>query len=231
MDDDDWSPRSFNNYVAYLNSVWTWAEDEGLVRENPILKIEKFGKRYLTKEVIVPSLALIRTIFALSAKPQFKHLRAALDLGFGLAMRNSEISRLEWSNIQSDLIQVPNNVAKGGRGRNIQRTDLLNGVFESLNKAKRSNSNGPIILKGWRRSLTPLFEAAGLGKPRNIMRRSGASYFFHAAGSEAATRQMMGHTQNSGIFTSSYQALSFSSGQERIAISKADGLAYYQIWV
>ena len=227
LDDQDWSPRTFNNYRDYLNSLFKWAAEKKYVQENPVKEIEKFAKKFITKEVIVPSVQTVGRILKLAQNEKYRHLQPALDLGFGFAMRSSEISGMLRENITPEVIHVPASIAKSGQARNISPSPLLAGVFESLLSAK---GTGLIMRDGWRRELTNLFEEAGLGKPRNIMRKSGGSYHFHATSNEALTREIMGHTEDSQIFTSSYKALRFGDAASKTPISQADGAAYYQSW-
>jgi hypothetical protein len=133
----------------------------------------------------------------------YRQLRPAIDAGFGLALRSSEITGMDWRNVTKKVFHVPASIAKNGIARNIQRTPLLDGIFRSL--LTQHQGGGPLVAKGWRRELTNRLEEVELGKPRNIMRKSGGSYHFHATGSEALTQELMGHTEDSNIFSSSLQ--------------------------
>ena len=231
LDDQDWSPHSFNNYRDMLHSLFKWGiESNKCQTGNPVTKIEKFSKKMMTKEVIVPAVPVVRRILKACNKSEFTHLRPAIDCGFGFAMRSSEISGMDWSNVGDRVIHIPGSIAKNGVPRNIQRTPLLEGVFKSLLAQRPKSRKGPLVPSGWRRDLTKLFESIGLGKPRNIMRKSGGSYFFHATGSEPATQELMGHTEDSNIFRASYKALVFGDPSNKTPLGTADGLAYYKLW-
>jgi len=227
MDDDDWEPRTFNNYCDYIASVFKWGIENNKVSQNPVKKIEQYDKKMIHKEVVVPDVGIIARILSLTKK-KYRRLRPALDLGFGLAMRSSEISRMDWANVRKQLIHVPASIAKNGEPRNIERSPLLDGVFRSLHSMHQTS--GPIMYKGWRRDLTRLYEEAGIGKARNVARKSGATYHYHATGDEALTRKNMGHTQNSAVFSSSYKALNLSDGATMTPIEKTDGMAYFALW-
>jgi len=227
LDDQDWSPRSYNNYRDYILSVYKWAIEKKFAKDNPAAAIEKFAKKFITSEVIVPSVPMIARILELAGKKKYHHLQPALDLGLGFGMRSSEIGGTVWENITKAVVHVPGSVAKGGQARNISPTPLLKGVFTSLLSQKAS---GLVVPSGWRRDLTELFEEAGLGKPRNIMRKSGGSYHYHATGSEAQTQEMMGHTEDSNIFNSAYKALRYGDSATKTPISTDDGEAYYRCW-
>jgi integrase len=227
LDDQDWSARTFNNYHAYISGLYRWGIENNFAILNPTAKIEKYAKKFITKEVIVPDVGKVGRILKLARKEKYFHLRPGLDLGFGLAMRSSEISKMVWENVTELLVHVPNSVGKGGRGRNIARRPLLDGVFSSLIAQK---GTGQIMPKGWRRDLTELFLEVGLGKPRNVLRKSGGSYHYHATGDEALTQEMMGHTEDSNIFGSCYKALRFGDVLNKTPIGTADGLAYYRLW-
>ncbi|HEX4139887.1 MAG TPA: hypothetical protein VHY09_06030, partial [Candidatus Methylacidiphilales bacterium] len=64
LDDQDWSPRTFNNYRDYLSSLFKWAVPK-YVKTNPIVAIEKYAKKFCTPEVIVPDVATVARIFRL----------------------------------------------------------------------------------------------------------------------------------------------------------------------
>jgi integrase len=183
LDDQDWSCRTFNNYHAYISSVFAWAIENKFATHNPVAKIEKYAKKFITREVIVPAVPVIKRVLQLARTPKYRHLKSCLDLGFGFAMRSSEISELDWADITKDVVHVSSSVAKGGRARNIGRRPLLEGIFNSLLAEKKQS--GKVAPKGWRRDLTQLFIEAGMGKPRNIVRKAGGSYHFHATGNEA----------------------------------------------
>ena len=84
--------------------------------------------------------------------------------------------------------------------------------------------------KGWRRLLTELFIEAGLGQPRNMLRKASSSCHFHATGNEALTREIMGHADDSTIFGETYRALDMSDGSAKRAITKKDGEAHFALW-
>ena len=149
LDDQDWSPRTYNNYRDYLYSVFKWACPK-YVKVNPVASIEKYAKKFITSEVIVPDIATVTRVFRLMRKKKYRHLLPARDLCFGLALRSSEAKEMTWENIREQVIQVPNAIAKGGRGRNISRRPLLEGIFRSL-LAQKGNQTGRILPKGWRR--------------------------------------------------------------------------------
>jgi hypothetical protein len=199
------------------------------VNVNPVANIEKYAKKFVTSEVIVPDVPTVARIFRLMRKKRYRHLLPARDLCFGLALRSSEASGMVWESVRDQVIQVPNAIAKGGRGRNISRRPLLDGVFRSL-LAQKGNQTGLILPPGWRRKLTKLFQEAGLGKPRNIMRKSGGSYHYHATGDEALTKDMMSHTEDSRMFSEAYKALDYATLDRKDPISQEDGIAYYQLW-
>ena len=86
----------------------------------------------LTKEVIVPAVNVVGRILKTSDAKAYRHLRPAIDAGFGLALRSSEITGMDWRNVTEKVFHVPASIAKNGKPRNIQRTPLLDGVFRSL---------------------------------------------------------------------------------------------------
>jgi integrase len=232
MEDEEWAPRTFNNYRDHISSLFEWGLKEDYLEHNPAAKIEKFSKKVLEQPLLVPEVEAVGRVLKLTQRKRSRSLQPAVDLGFGFALRSSEINGMNWEDVNEEFVHVPAAIAKNGIARTILRTPLTEGVFRSLLAAKKSahKGRGAIMYKGWRRDLTELFEEAGLGKPRNVMRKSGASYHYHATGNEALTREMTGHTAKSKVFGSSYKAMLLTDGTNRTPITQTDGLAYYELW-
>lgn len=228
LDDLDVPPRTWNNYRDYLFGVFKWGIAQEYITVNPVAKIEKYGKKMLSKEVILPPLELFARAMKLSLKPKYLPVRPALDLGLGLMMRSCEIGRLEWDAIAKDVIRVSSKVGKYNKPRNIHRSPLLEPVFKSL--MRRHQTTGPVVPKNWRRLLTELFEEAGLGQLRNMLRKTSSSCHYHATGNEALTREIMGHADDSTIFGEVYRALDMSDGTAKKAITKKDGEVHFDLW-
>jgi len=112
LDDQDWSPRTFNNNRYCLYAFFKWAVEEKYVKENPIAKIEKYSKKLISKELIVPSVSSVAKILTAAEQEKFHHLQAALDLGFGLALRASEISKMVCEDITEQVVHVPSEAAR-----------------------------------------------------------------------------------------------------------------------
>jgi integrase len=99
-----------------------------------VAKIDKYGKKMLTKEVVLPPLAQFARVLELSQKPKYLVVRPALDLGLGLMMRSCEISKLRWEVVGKHVIQISRDLGKYGKPRNIHRSPHLTRVFNSLHE-------------------------------------------------------------------------------------------------
>lgn len=124
---------------------------------------------------------------------------------------SGEISRLDWQNVGSSEIYVPQEVSKTGADRIIPVLPVLR---RALNGRPESGSVTP---PNWKRSWQRIRKTAGISDLKDVLRHTFASHFLAAFG-EDATKQAMGHTAGSNTLFRHY----------RRAVTEADGTAFFQ---
>jgi integrase len=196
-----YSPQSRTNYRRVIGLLFSYAESRGIIERNPILRTAK------PKLVDRPP-----EIFAID------ELRALLEAGNRIAsdvvpmlaigafagLREAEIQRLDWSEI--DLarghIEVKAAKAKSARRRIVPIQPNLAGWLRPY-----AGRSGRVVPAGARRKLDRVREEAGLARwPQNGLRHSFASYRLAAIHDAPRVSAELGHTSPQMLY-STYREL------------------------
>ncbi len=106
MEEEEWAPRTFNNYRDYIFTLFDWGIEEGYLGNNPASKIEKFSKKVLEQPLLVPEVEAVGRVLILIRRKRSSSLQPAVDLGFGFALRSWEISGMNWEDVTANFIHV-----------------------------------------------------------------------------------------------------------------------------
>lgn len=112
---DDISPRSFNNYLSFMTTLFEWLQEKGYVSGNPFAKIRRKPKKLMEKKRRVLTEAELSTLFAFLQEENPEYMAACL-LCYCCLLRPKEISLLQCSdvNLERQVVHVPALVAKNG---------------------------------------------------------------------------------------------------------------------
>ncbi len=114
---DDISPRSFNNYLSFMGTLFDWMKEKGYASANPFEKIRRKPKRMMPakKRRTLTDQELERLLGYLQlSNPEYM---AVCILCLCCLMRPKEIAELRCSDIdiRRQVVHVPADVAKNGK--------------------------------------------------------------------------------------------------------------------
>ena len=114
-DREDISPRSFNNYLSFMVTLFDWLIEKGYVGGNPFAKIRRKPKRLMEKKRRLLTEAELAALFSFLQEKHPEYLAACL-LCYCCLLRPKEISLLKCSDIDlsRQVVHVPALVAKNG---------------------------------------------------------------------------------------------------------------------
>lgn len=113
---EDISPRSFNNYLSFMTTLFDWLKEKGYVGSNPFQDIRRKPKRLMEKKRRLLTDAELEALFAFLQEENREYLVVCL-LCFCCFMRPKEIALLRCSDIdvRRQVVHVPALVAKNGK--------------------------------------------------------------------------------------------------------------------
>ena len=114
-DKDAISPRSFNNYLSFMCTLFSWMVEKGYACTNPFLKIKRKPARLMKKKRRLLTDAELETLFSFLGRENVQ-FRAVCALCLCCFMRPKEIALLRCSDIdlERQVIHVAADVAKNG---------------------------------------------------------------------------------------------------------------------
>ena len=114
-DKDAISPRSFNNYLSFMCTLFSWMVEKGYACTNPFLKIKRKPARLMKKKRRLLTDAELETLFSFLGQENVQ-FRAVCALCLCCFMRPKEIALLRCSDIdlERQVIHVAADVAKNG---------------------------------------------------------------------------------------------------------------------
>ena len=92
------SAKTFNNYVAFYRSLFTWLEEKGYVAENVFDGFKKKPRRLTVKTRRIFNDEELRTLFDYLGKTNPEYLAMCI-LCYGCLMRPKEIALLKWKDM------------------------------------------------------------------------------------------------------------------------------------
>ena len=209
------SPASKNHYKGHMGVVFSFAIDQGWLKENPCDPIKKFKDRSGKQpEIFTP----------LEAAKILEHARAdmipALAIGLFAGLRPTECQRLDWSEIRWDRKQlwVDSTKTKTAQPRWVAMSDNL---IEWLTPYRQAS--GPVDPLGkWnrRRLNRDAVQKAGLKHwAKDGLRHSFGSYHMALYQNAALTADEMGHMSTKMIH----------EHYENPRVTREDALTYFAI--
>jgi integrase len=203
------SPQSRTNYRTVIGLLFSNAENRGIIERNPILRTAKPKLVDAPPDIFTP--AELRVLLE-TAHAQAPDVLPMLAIGAFAGLRDAEIKRLDWSEV--DLarghIEVKAAKAKSARRRIVPIQPNLAAWLRPYAPMK-----GHILPKGARGKLDRVREAAGLLKwPNNGLRHSFASYRLAAIHDAPRVAAELGHTSPQMLY-STYREVVLPEEAER----------------
>lgn len=185
--------QSKANHRRLLHNFFAYAVGRGYADENPVSRAAKVKVIRKPPGILSPA----DTAALLAASPA--EIIPALAIGFFAGLRTSEISRLDWSQIdlKRGFIEVTAEIAKSSHRRLVNITENLRAWLEP-----QARLSGPVRLSDMMHHdrVTLARKEAGIKWPPNACRHSFASYHLAKNQDAAATALQLGHANTSVLF-------------------------------
>jgi integrase len=207
--DLDCAPKSRANFRANVGVLFSHAERRRMIDSNPILRTSR--PKLLEK---APEILSVDELGGLlhAARASVQDVVPMLAIGAFAGLRDAEIKRLEWSEIdlRRGLIEVTANKAKTARRRIIR---IQSNLAQWL--APYSKMSGAVAPVNARKKLDTVRSAAGLRHwSNNGLRHSFASYRLAATSNAAMVATELGHSTTQMLY-STYRELVLPEAAER----------------
>jgi integrase len=189
------SPKSRLNYRANVGVLFSYAKQRRMISENPIeftarpKLVDKAPDTFTVDELR----ALLEA--AQSAEPSVVPM---LTIGAFAGLRDSEIKRLDWSEVDlaRGFVKVAAAKAKSARRRLVP---ISCNLMEWLRPY--GNMTGPVVPDGYRGKLERVRKVAGIDWKHNALRHSFASYRLMATNNAAQVALELGHASSAMLFS------------------------------
>ena len=203
------SPQSRTNYRTVIGLLFSNAESRGIIERNPILRTAKPKLVDAPPDIFTPD--ELRLLLE-TAHAQAHDVLPMLAIGAFAGLREAEIQRLDWSEVDLTRahIEVTAAKAKTARRRIVQIQPNLAAWLRPYAMMK-----GHIVPVGARRKLGRVRKGAGLTRwPKNGLRHSFASYRLAAIHDAPRVASELGHTSPQMLY-STYRELVLPEEAER----------------
>ena len=124
------APVLANRVLQYTSKFFKWCIGRGYIEHNPAANIPKPAKESSRERVL--SLAEARSIYQAAEECLGPITCAFVRLLMLTGQRRSEISHLEWTELQSDRIEIGGHRSKNGKPITTPLTDEANAVLAAL---------------------------------------------------------------------------------------------------
>jgi integrase len=205
----DCAPKSRANFRANVGVLFSYAERRRMIESNPILRT---ARPKLPDNP--PEIFRVDELNALlgAANRLFPDVLPMLAIGAFAGLRDAEIKRLDWSEIDlvRGFVEVKGSKAKSARRRIVQIQPNLAAWLRPY-----SGMSGQLVPVNARNKLDVIRKAAGLTHwPKNGLRHSFASYRLAAIQDAPRVAAELGHTSPQMLY-STYRELVLPEEAER----------------
>lgn len=213
LDEYLWKPRNQNNYRDTWVTFFEYCRKLDYCRENPATKIDPIP----VDEVIVKPYTVEECQAYLHATEEIAPAYVPfLALGFFAGIRTTELERMAWDQVGAEVIDI---MPEGSKVRTHREVIIPDNLHRWLDKHR---DKGPILKAGFKNfhdhHKPQILEVAKIQPPpRNVARKSYASYHYALTGSASRTAANMG-TSEAKVF-SNYRG----------KVSQKDAERYFQI--
>jgi len=203
------SPKSRANYRANIGVLFSYAEKRGIIEKNPVVRTAK--PKLVDHPPEIFTVDELRGLLEAAQRTE-RDVLPMLAIGAFSGLRDAEIKRLEWSevNLRRGFIDVKAAKAKSARRRLVP---ILPNLAEWLKPY--STMKGHVVPQAVRGKIDRVCEGAGLARwPKNGLRHSFASYRLAAIHDAPRVASELGHTSPQMLY-STYRELVLPEEAER----------------
>jgi len=204
------SPKTRTNFRANISVLFSYAARRRMIDSNPVLHTAK--PKLPDKPPEIFTVDELRALLDTAVNRVAPEVVPMLAIGAFAGLRDAEIKRLDWSEV--DLarghIEVKAAKAKSARRRIVPMQPNLTAWLRPYSAMK-----GRLVPEGYRSSLDRVRKAAGLARwPQNGLRHSFASYRLGAIHDAPRVASELGHTSPQMLY-STYRELVLPEEAER----------------
>jgi Site-specific recombinase XerD len=203
------SPKSRANYRANVGVLFSYAERRRMIDSNPILHTARPKLPDNPPEIFVVD--ELRSLLE-AAQRTAPDVLPMLTIGAFSGLRDAEIKRLDWSEVDQKrgYIEVKAQKAKSARRRIVEMQPNLREWLRPY-----AEMTGGVVPANWRKKLDSVRKAAALARwPQNGLRHSYASYRLAAIHDAPRVASELGHTSPKMLY-SNYRELVLPEEAER----------------
>ena len=189
------SPKSRMNFRQHIGVLFSYAKQRQMITENPIEFTTK--PKLIDKAPEIFSIDELQTLLE-AAQKQEPDVLPMLAIGAFAGLRDSEIKRLNWTEVRPvrGHIEVTAAKAKSARRRLVP---IQPNLMEWLRPY--SGMTGPVVPARYKGKLGRVRKAAGLTHwPKNGLRHSFASYRYASTQDATMTAHDLGHSGTQLLF-------------------------------
>jgi len=204
-----YSPQSRTNYRTVIGLLFSYAESRGIIERNPIPRTAK--PKLVDSSPEIFAVDELRALLD-AANRIAPDVLPALTIGAFAGLRDAEIRRLDWTEVDfaRGHVEVKAAKAKSARRRLVSIQPNLAAWLRPYAEMK-----GRVVPPGARRKLNRVRKAAGLARwPQNGLRHSFASYRLAATHDAPRVASELGHTSAHMLY-STYRELVLPEEAER----------------
>ena len=203
------SPKSRANYRANVGVLFSYAERRRMIDSNPILHTARPKLPDNPPEIFsVDELAALLN----AAAKRVPGVLPMLAIGAFAGLRDAEIKRLDWSEVDQKRghIEIKSSKSKSARRRIVEMQPNLREWLRPY-----AGMTGAVAAVNWRKKLDLVRKAAELARwPQNGLRHSFASYRLAACHDAPRVSSELGHTSPKMLY-STYRELVLPEDGER----------------
>jgi len=203
------SPKSRANYRANVGVLFSYAERRRIIDSNPILHTARPKLPDNPPEIFsVDELAALLN----AAAKRVPGVLPMLAIGAFAGLRDAEIKRLDWSEVDQKRghIEIKSSKSKSARRRIVEMQPNLREWLRPY-----AGMTGAVAAVNWRKKLDLVRKAAELARwPQNGLRHSFASYRLAACHDAPRVSSELGHTSPKMLY-STYRELVLPEDGER----------------
>jgi integrase len=144
---DRGAPVQARRIHAHLHRFFNWCVGRGIITANPVSGVEKLGANVARERVLIDA-----EIVAVWKACEHGPYSAAMRLLLLTGARKEEISRLKWSEIDSDTIKLDGGRTKNGKPHTIPLSHAARAVLKNMvltGDCVFSVDNGKSPITGW----------------------------------------------------------------------------------
>jgi integrase len=203
------SPKTRANFRQNVSVLFGYATDEGMIDKNPVLRVKK--PKLLDRPPEIFSVDELNALLNAAAKVA-PDVLPMLAIGAFAGLRESEIKRLHWSEVdlRRGFVEVKAEKAKTAKRRIVR---IQPNLAQWL--VPYGSMSGPVVPGNSRKKLDAVRKAAELEYwSRNGLRHSFASYRLAATNDAPGVAAELGHTSPQMLY-STYRELVLPEEAER----------------